>query len=84
MYTYSVVTNVDDHADTGALHSVGREEANVLGLQGVLDKRGLIHISARCKDNWNNVSNVHKKLTTYLNLVGEFRASGLRLGLSGE
>ena len=42
----SVVTNVDDHADTGALHSIGREEANVLGLQGVLDKRGSISLQA--------------------------------------
>ena len=39
-WTHSVVTNVDDHADTSALHGIGREEANVLGLQGVLDKRG--------------------------------------------
>ena len=81
--TYSVVTNVDDHANTGTLYSAGREEANVLGLQGVLDKKN--YIIARCKDKWNNnISNVHKKLTNYLNLVGEFRASGLRLRLSGE
>ena len=46
MWTHSVVANVDDHADTGALDSVGREEANVLGLQRVLEKRGLISLQA--------------------------------------
>merc|ERR1719431_192905 len=48
----SVVSNHDNHSDGSSLHSVGGEEGDVLGLQGVL--------------------------------VGEFRASGLGLGLASE
>merc|ERR1719341_1773209 len=61
----SVVTDVDDHAHGGSLYCVGREEGQVLRLQGVLvsefwaaclwlglsGQGGVVHLQAPCLDD---------------------------------
>ena len=83
---HSVVSDVDHHSNTGALHCICREETNVLRFQGILhrkDQNQLLTVTWPLHHCWNN-SFIQCNSFGETNLMSEFWAPCLGFRLSGE